>query len=179
MLMPVSNPDLADDAVVEPDAALFRQAFRRGAGGVCVVTVAHAAQRSGLTVTSVVSLSPEPAELMVAVNPGSSSFPLLLGSRRFGVNLLSARQQAVAERFSGIGDCRGEQRYAGAGWRCTESGAWLLDKALVAMDCAVQDIWVRPGHAVVIGRIDGMRFAPPGGVPLVYSQGRYGVAQLT
>lgn len=176
--MPVSTPDLSHDGLVAPDATRFRQAFRRGAGGVSVVTVAHGGQRSGLTVTSVVSLSPDPAELMVAVNPTSSSFPLLMGSRRFGVNLLAASQQAVAERFSGFGGCSGEQRYEGAVWSRTDGGAWLLAGALVAMDCSVQDIWVRPGHAVVIGRIEGLRFSPVDEAPLVYSQGRYGVAQL-
>ena len=66
------------------DGAVFRQAMRQLAGGVCVITVGGdeaeqgdigASQRTGLTATSVVSLSVDPAELLVSINQGSSAWP--------------------------------------------------------------------------------------------------------
>lgn len=156
-----------------PSAAAYRQAFRRTAGGVWVITAAHAGARSGLTVTSVVSLSAEPAELVVSVQPASSSFPLLQSSGRFGVNLLTHAHKAIADRFSGRDGCRGEARYADAPWRATPDDVWLLDDAVVAMACEVGEILWRRTHALVIGRIRALRVADDALPPLVYTDGRY------
>lgn len=165
----------AGDPGVPADAALFRRVFRRAVGGISVITVAHDDERSGLTATSVVSLAPDASELLVTVNPGSSSFPLLLASRRFGVNLLSLAQRDVAERFSGRDGCRGEQRYSGAPWLRSEHGTWRLQGAPVAMDCTVQDLWIRPQYAVIIGRIERVWLeSSDAELPLLYTNGCYG-----
>lgn len=156
-----------------PDVHSYRQAFRRTAGSVWVVTAAHAGQRTGLTATSVVSLSSEPAELMVSVQPGSSSFPLLQASGRFGVNLLTHRQQSIAERFTGRDGCQGEARYAHAAWRHTPDGVWLLDDACVAMACEISELIWRRTHALVIGRITALRMPRDIQPTLVYADGRY------
>lgn len=159
-------------ALQPPDTATYRQAFRRTAGGVWVVTAAHGGRRSGLTATSVVSLAAEPAELMVSVQPNSSTFALLQAAERFGVNLLSHRQQAIADRFSGRNGCQGDARYAQADWRATPDGVWLLDDAAVSMVCEVGEVVWRRTHALVIGRITALRLGADG-PPLVYTDGRY------
>ena len=102
-----SNPALAS---VE-----FRGAMRHLAGGVSVITVGRDKDISGMTVTSVSSLSIEPPTLIVSVNRGSSSWLLLRRHGAFGVNLLNADQLDVAERFAGKGGVKGADRFAGAG----------------------------------------------------------------
>ena len=77
--------------------------MRQLAGGVSVITVGRGNELSGMTVTSVTSLALDPATLVVSVNRQSSSWPLLSKHGVFGVNILSADQQDVAERFSGKG----------------------------------------------------------------------------
>lgn len=152
----------------------YRQAMRELAGGVSAITVGDGAgQRTGMTVTSVVSLSLEPAELLISVNQSSSSWPLLQSTQRFGVNVLDASHAALAHRFAGMGGERGEQRYADAQWRLDGHGVWLLDDALAALSCRVVQLWKHHSHAVVVGRVVDVRIAP-GGAPLVYWQGRYG-----
>ncbi|WP_310625979.1 flavin reductase family protein [Limnohabitans sp.] len=159
---------------VEPSADDFRQAFRQTLGGVSVITVAHQGQRSGLTITSLVSLSPSSQELLLSVNPTSSSFPLLQSARQFGVNVLNLNQVAVAQRFSGVGGCKAEARYADALWSCYD-GVWLLDDALVAMRCQVNDILHRGDHALVIGQIQQLHSVMPAcDEPLGYGQAQYG-----
>lgn len=156
-----------------PDVALYRQGFRRTAGGVWVVTAAHGGQRSGLTATSVVSLSADPAELMVSVNTDASSLPLISQARQFGVNLLGADQRAIADRFAGRGGCKGDDRYQEAPWVCTPEGVWLLASAPVTMACdVVEQLWRRT-HVILIGRISAMRVAPATTQPLLYADGRY------
>ncbi|MFZ5526186.1 MAG: flavin reductase family protein [Pseudomonadota bacterium] len=170
----MSSPVLSASApLLAPDAGAYRQAFRRTAASIWVITAAHGAQRTGLTATSVVSLSAEPAELMVSVQPGSSTFPLLQASGRFGVNLLTRTQQAIADRFAGRDGCQGEARYAQADWHCTPNGVWLLSDAAVAMNCEVAEIVWRRTHALVIGRISALRLAEGPCLPLLHSDGRY------
>lgn len=156
-----------------PDVTTYRQAFRRTAGGVWAVTAAHDGQRSGLTATSIVSLSAEPAELLVSVQPNSSTFPLLLASGYFGVNLLTRSQQAIADRFAGRNGCQGEARYEEGTWGQTPDGVWLLEEAAVALACEVGEVLWRRTHALVIGRITALRLAEEAVPPLVYTDGRY------
>jgi flavin reductase (DIM6/NTAB) family NADH-FMN oxidoreductase RutF len=159
-----SNPALAS---VE-----FRGATRHLAGGVSVITVGRDKDISGMTVTSVSSLSIEPPTLIVSVNRGSSSWPLLRRHGAFGVNLLNADQLDVAERFAGKGGVKGADRFAGAYWRAGLSGVPLLVGALAAIDCEVEDVFERHSHAIVIGRVLDVRMSEPASA-LVYWQGQY------
>ncbi len=164
---------MAQEAAVPPER--FKQAMRHLAGTACVITVAQGGVRSGLTATSVVPVAAEPAEVLVAVNQSSSSWPLLAGSRRFGVNLLSAAQQRLAMQFAGVGGCKGEARYAGHDWLEAAEGIWLLRQASAALACEVADVWVRHSHALVIGRVTAIHMgAEPEASPLLYWQGQFG-----
>ncbi len=66
----------------------FRNAMRPLAGGVSMITVRRGNGLSGMTVTSVSSLSVEPATLIVSVNRQTSSWPLLQKHGVFGVSIL-------------------------------------------------------------------------------------------
>jgi flavin reductase (DIM6/NTAB) family NADH-FMN oxidoreductase RutF len=150
----------------------FRGAMRLLAGGVSVITVGRDKDISGMTVTSVSSLSIEPPTLIVSVNRGSSSWPLLRCHGAFGVNLLNADQLDVAERFAGKGGIRGVDRFAGANWRAGLSGVPLLEGALAAIECEVEEVFERHSHAIVIGRVLEVRTLKPASA-LVYWQGQY------
>ncbi|MFX6861586.1 flavin reductase family protein, partial [Acinetobacter baumannii] len=62
---------------IEASADNFRSAMRSLAGGVSVITAGRGNDLSGMTVTSVSSLSVEPATLIVSINRKASSWPLL------------------------------------------------------------------------------------------------------
>jgi flavin reductase (DIM6/NTAB) family NADH-FMN oxidoreductase RutF len=153
-------------------SAQFRGAMRHLAGGVSVITVGRDNDISGMTVTSVSSLSIEPATLIVSVNRESSSWPLLRRHGAFGVNILNADQLDIAERFAGKGGVKGADRFAGAKWRTGLSGTPLLEGALAAIDCEVEDVFERHSHAIVIGRVLDVRTSEPAGA-LIYWQGQY------
>ena len=118
----------------------FRSAMRHLAGGVSVITVGRGKDIAGMTVTSVSSLSVDPPTLIVSINRESSSWPLLTRHGFFGVNILTADQLDVAERFTGKGGLKGADRFTGAQWITRTSGVPLLVGALAAVDCAVEDI---------------------------------------
>src|ERR1700733_5502286 len=150
----------------------FRGAMRHLTGGVSVITAGHGKDITGMTVTSVASLSVEPATLIVSVNRESSSWPLVQRLGFFGVNILAADQLEVAERFTGKGGLAGADRFPGAQWTRRVSGVPLLVGALAAIDCEVEDIVERHSHAIVIGRVlDIQRSGHT--AALAYWQGRY------
>ena len=134
-------------------SADFRAAMRQLSGGVSVITTGRGNDISGMTATSVASLSVDPASLIVSINRQSSSWPILLRHRSFGVNILNAGQRDVAERFTGREGSKGRDRFAGARWTTLVSGVPLLVDALAAVDCKVEEIIERHSHGIVIGRV--------------------------
>ena len=150
----------------------FRDAMRHLAGGVSVITVGRGKDITGMTVTSVSSLSVDPPTLIVSINRESSSWALIKRYGFFGVNILSADQVEVAERFTGKHGLKGADRFAGAQWTTRTSGAPLLVGALAAIDCQADDIIERHSHAIVVGRVLDMQISRRTAA-LAYWQGRY------
>jgi len=161
---------------VRPDhdiaAADFRGAMRHLVGGVSVITVGQGQDISGMTVSSVASLSTDPPSLIVSINRSSSSWPLLLRDRVFGVNILTADQLDIAERFTGKDGTKGRDRFAGAVWTTARTGVPLLVDALVAVDCEVEEIIERHSHGIVIGRVRDLIISS-GATALAYWHGDY------
>src|SRR6187200_172388 len=87
----------------------FRSAMRRLTGGVSVITAGRGKDISGMTVTSVSSLSVDPPALIVSVNRNASSWPLVQRYGFFGVNILTSDQIDVAERFAGKDGLKGAE----------------------------------------------------------------------
>jgi len=162
-----SDPPLPD---AEP--AAFRGALRRLAGGVSVITTGAAADRTGLTVTSVSSLSADPPSVVFGLNLAGSSYPVLERFRAFGVNILAERHRAVADRFAGRDGVKGPERYAGTEWITLATGASLLADAPAALDCEVEELILRHSHAIVLGRVKAVHLGPPADA-LLYWQGGY------
>jgi flavin reductase (DIM6/NTAB) family NADH-FMN oxidoreductase RutF len=150
----------------------FRSAMRQLTGGVSVITAGRGRGISGMTVTSVSSLSVDPPALIVSINRESSSWPLVKRYGFFGVNILTPDQIDIAERFTGKGGLKGADRFAGAGWMTRASGVPLLVGALAAIDCEVEDIVERHSHAIVIGRVLDVAVSARTAA-LAYWQGRY------
>lgn len=156
----------------EVSASDFRGAMRQLTGGVSVITAGRGGDISGMTVTSVASLSVDPPSLIVGVNRAASSWPLLQLYGSFGVNILTSDQLDIAERFSGKGGLKGADRFAGAEWTTRVSGVPLLKGALAAIDCEVEEIIERHSHAIVIGRVLDLQLSPRTAA-LAYWQGQY------
>jgi flavin reductase (DIM6/NTAB) family NADH-FMN oxidoreductase RutF len=146
--------------------------MRRLAGGVSVITAGRGKDISGMTVTSVSSLSVDPPALIVSINRDASSWPLVKRYGVFGVNILTSDQIDIAERFTGKGGLKGAARFAGAAWTARASGVPLLVGALAAIDCEVEDVVERHSHAIVIGRVLAIAVSKRSAA-LAYWHGRY------
>jgi flavin reductase (DIM6/NTAB) family NADH-FMN oxidoreductase RutF len=150
----------------------FRGAMRQLTGGVSIITAGRGSDISGMTVSSVASLSVDPPTLIVSINRAASSWPLLKRHGCFGVNILTADQIDIAERFAGKGGLKGADRFAGAEWTTRASGVPLLAGALAAIDCEVEETIERHSHAIIIGRVLDVVVLPRKAA-LAYWQGQY------
>jgi flavin reductase (DIM6/NTAB) family NADH-FMN oxidoreductase RutF len=166
------QPRALRPAVADADEKTFRDAMRQLASGVCIVTLGAGDERTGLTATSVSSLSAEPPTLIVCVNRASSSYTGLTGSGVFAVNVLAADQREFAERFAGDSGLKGAERYQGGSWRALPSGVSCLADSVAVFDCEVDERIERHTHAIVIGRVQRVLLGAASGA-LVYWRGAY------
>ncbi|AKR58343.1 hypothetical protein XM25_21625 [Devosia sp. H5989] len=150
----------------------FKRAMRGFVGSVCVITVGEGEERSGLTATSVISLSAEPPRMLFCVNRSASAWPLLDRYKRFGINALAGEQQHIADRFAGRDGAKGPARYANADWLTLATGAPILADALVAFDCELEERIDRHTHSIIIAKVIELRVRPDAPA-LVYGNGIY------
>lgn len=149
----------------------LKLALRQLAGGVSIITAGEGADRSGATVTSATALSVEPPRMLVLLNRTASTWPVIERHGHFGVNILGAEHEALAHRFAGRDGVKGAARYEGARWQVLKSGAPLLQDALAAIDCVVEEALERHSHIIVIGRV--LAIQSRDGASLAYRDGRY------
>lgn len=161
----------AAGAVVD-DAELFRQAFRRYAATVVLVTYFdRGAQASGMTATSMCSLSASPPSLLVCVNRTSRAHSEISERGRFGVNLLSVGQRSVALHCSRPGmDKRLREE-----WLTVDDGGGTprLRGSLAHLECALDQTYEAFSHSLFIGRIERVWLNPIDAPPLLYHGGLY------
>lgn len=151
MTIPVFDPQLP------VGAADFRAAMRLMVGNVSVITAGIGDDRSGLVVISVVSLSAEPPKVIACVNRSSSTWSVIERHGHFAVNSLGPQHQKVAERFSGFGGIKGNERYDGADWVTLKTGASILSDAVAAFDCSLDEMIDRGSHSIIIGSVEAVR----------------------
>jgi len=157
---------------IDVDIDSFRAAMHELAAGVAIVTVGKDRDITGFTATSILSLSAYPPRLLVCVDQGSASWLALHRHPHFGVNILRDQESTLANRFAGRDGLTGAARYAGARWATMLTGTPILENALAALDCEVEEMIPRYDRSIVIGRVLAASICP-GPFPLVYWQGNY------
>jgi len=77
-----------------------RTLFRRWPAGVSVVVAESGGRRAGLTVSSLISLSLEPALVAIAVSRSASLYEVLREAGEWGVSILAGAQAHLAQHFA-------------------------------------------------------------------------------
>ena len=149
----------------------FKQGMRQFAAAVNVITVKYDGIQDGLTATAVCSVSALPPQLLICVHQEASAHELLLKSGKFGLNILSSKQESVAKRFAGIDNSKREQRYDIGHWTQLTTGSPILVDALVGFDCEISNSVAAGTHSIVIGHIVDVRYGD--GTPLLYKDGKF------
>jgi flavin reductase len=148
----------------------FRNAMRRLAATVTIITTAEGENRHGMTATAVTSVSADPPALLVCVNQTASLHDPLLASGRFCVNLLRTCHSDLCGIFSGQKD--GAERFLTGNWMSDASGVPYLGDAQASLICAVEVKIPYATHTVFIGRVEVVRIFDEV-KPLIYQDGHF------
>jgi flavin reductase len=139
------------------DAERFRQGMRRLPAAVTLVTCRQGDNYFGLTATAVTSLSAEPPSLLTCVNREASAHRAILESRSFCINVLPHDQVALARVFASRRPEDRVRRFSLNKWNELATGAPVLEDAIVAFDCTLDQAIVYASHSILIGQVQDIR----------------------
>ncbi|WP_188190212.1 flavin reductase family protein [Nonomuraea sp. SYSU D8015] len=141
----------------------FRSAMAAFASGVTVITTTDEdAKPYGFTATSFCSVSLSPPLLLVCLAQTANCYPVFASCARFAVSMLRDGQDEVALRFA---TTRADKFGSGIVSR-TPAGLPVIDSALCAIECSIQDRYDAGDHMLLLGRVDWVQFQ--NGAPLIY-----------
>jgi flavin reductase len=156
------------------DTDLFRQAFRRYATTVAVLTYQDSTDAAcGMTATSICSLSASPPSLLVCINKETRAHAEIMGRGSFGVNLLSVEQRPIALHCSRTGG----DKHLHPDWLAEDvsSGATpRLIGALAHLELQIDRTYEAYSHTMFLGLIQSVWLNPVDAPPLLYHGGTYG-----
>ena len=171
------HPDMAGAfaAVAEAKSAeqkIFRDAMSRLGAAVHVITTGGQAGKTGFTATAVCSVSDAPPTLLVCLNRGATSMPILRGNGVFCVNTLRAGDELIADTFAGRTKVAREARFDAGEWGTLATGSPALMSAVIAFDCRVTEIKAVASHDIYFGVVEAIHQGGPGAA-LVYHDRLY------
>lgn len=163
------TPVAANPLVSQP----FRDAMRRFATTVSIISCAHGGSRFGMSATAVTSLSIDPPSLLLCVNKSAATHRVMSRGGKFCVNVLRSVHAGLSQAFSG--KLKGEDRFALGNWAQTEDGLPFLDDAQANLFCEIVRVVDYETHTIFIARVYSAK-TQEGVDPLLYQDGKYAVA---
>lgn len=149
------------------DPVVFREALAAVAAPVAVVTSMDGERPHGTTVTAFCSLSLEPPLVLVSLDRDSALLRMVRQSRRYGINVLSHDQEAIATRFAR----KGADKFAGVPWGL-DTDLPRLEGAASWIACRLHDLVDGGDHVIAVGFVEHAQASPSH--PLVYGQRQFG-----
>lgn len=151
------------------DESEFRFVLSQFATGITVVTARDEEQRPrAITVNAFASVSLDPPLILYCLGKSAFNFDVFANAKAFAVNILSADERALSERFAREADDDISDL------RVTElvTGSPVLVECLAALDCETEAIHKAGDHLIVIGRVKALDL-PREAEPLIYFGRRY------
>jgi 4-hydroxyphenylacetate 3-hydroxylase, reductase component len=149
----------------------FRRCLSQFATGVTVITADASGRLIGVTANSFSSVSLSPPLILWSLRRGSRSFESFRAAERFAVNVLASNQVKLAQRFSSAGN----DKYRGVDWSPGSHGAPLIHGAVAQFECLRKYEYDGGDHLIFVGDVQHYSFVDA--EPLLFVQGRYGVAR--
>ncbi|MCJ8160295.1 flavin reductase [Acinetobacter zhairhuonensis] len=133
------------------EATDFRNAMSSLTSAVSVVTTAGMSDRHGFTASAVCSVTDTPPTLLVCMNKASRSHTHFVENKILTVNVLGAQHEHISNVFAS--KLSSEERFQHGVWTELETGAPVLEDALVNFDCEIDEIQEVGTHTIFICRI--------------------------
>lgn len=146
----------------------LRRALGRFATGVTVITAAgDDGHRVGVTVNSFTSVSMDPPLILWCLDLTAPSLPVFRAASHFCINVLSAAQRELCDRFARASDDKFDGLHVSAGL----GDAPRFSDCLARFECARHAEHGGGDHAIFVGRIE--RFDAVAGPPLIFFGGGF------
>ncbi len=154
----------------ELDSRRFRDALRRFATGVTIITTSTSDDVPvGLTANSFNSVSLTPPLVLWSLNKHSRSLAVFTDATHYAVSVLCAEQMPLAARFA----APIEDRFEGIPWSPGGSGVPLFDGCVAWFECRSVFQYEGGDHVIFVGEV--IDFGHSDKTPLLYSGGAYGI----
>ena len=146
----------------------FRRACGRFATGVSIASVLDAeGGPHGLTVSSFTSVSLEPPLILICLGHAVTVIDHFRAAKYFGINILTADQRDLSERFAR----KGEDRFNGLRRERGSTGVPLIPGLLGSIVCEIRQRIPSGDHDIFVGEVVATRVGE--GSPLIYFGSRY------
>lgn len=153
------------------DARAYRELIGHFATGVTIITTAVDGRFHGMTANAVTSVSLDPLMLLVCVDLDAHCHSHLTAAGHFGVNILNADQQEVAETFARRAEPEVDQ-LRGVPFHIGDHGIPLLDRCLGQLECRVSERLPGGDHDIFLGEVLGGQLLDST-KPLLFYRGTY------
>jgi flavin reductase (DIM6/NTAB) family NADH-FMN oxidoreductase RutF len=150
----------------------FIDAMSAAVTGVNLITTDGLAGKCGITVSAMSSVSADPPMLLACINRRSPACVAIQSNQVFCVNVLSTRQQCLANVFAGSEERGKSYDFSLARWEPGYLNVPRLIDATSSFDCALEYSRDTGSHTIFIGRVTvstGNAFGP-----LLYTNRSYG-----
>ncbi|MBF0659293.1 flavin reductase [Psychrobacter sp. NG25] len=156
------------------EATDFRDAMSLLTTAVSVVTTEGPSGLHGFTASAVCSVTDTPPTLLVCMNQTSRSHGYFIENKILSVNVLGARHEQISNAFAS--KLHSAARFEYGAWTQLQTGAPVLEDALVSFDCEIEHIQEVGTHSVFMCRVVAIKQSVQQGIreeSLVYFNRAY------
>lgn len=153
----------------QTDTRALRNALGRFATGIAIVTAIDPdGHPIGLTVNSFSAVSLQPALVLWCLDNSSHNLEAFRKASHHAINILSADQQDISNRFA----TWPVDRFAGLPWQAGAGGAPLFPACCASFEVANETAHLAGDHTIFIGRVEKFSETPDL-APLLFHAGQY------
>jgi flavin reductase (DIM6/NTAB) family NADH-FMN oxidoreductase RutF len=147
----------------------FRASLAMFATGVTIVTArTESGGLIGLTANSFNSVSLDPPLVLWSLSRLAGSMPVFSAGSHYAINILSAGQRDMAERFA----TRDVDRWHGVAYTEGRGGAPLLTGAAATFECFNRSRYEEGDHVIFVGEVENCSHRE-GASPLLFHGGKF------
>lgn len=139
------------------DRQIFRDAMARLGAAVNVVTTTGPDGPCGLTASAVCSVTDDPPTLLLCINRESELNEVFKESGVLCVNTLAASQEELSPLFAGFTGVAQAARFEIGKWTTLQTGAPVLEGAVVSFDCRIAQSTEVGTHTVFFCEVEAIR----------------------
>ena len=152
------------------DGAMFRRAWGSFATGVSLITTLEKdGSTHGMTANGIASVSLDPMLVMVCVGHNANTFPIIMETGRYGINILNEDQKNIGEHYASSAN-QGSEEFE-SNFTASKTGIPFVKNALASMDCKVVNAHSEGDHTIFIGSVEEIQVSE--GRPLLFFSSKW------